>query len=169
MATHMSAVTMPYYVGKAGDLRNITAGNQFQAGMVVKGNDAHLENIKAINHGRRTVFTGAVFLSMICLSCCSGGSGSSNGPLEAQRRGERLYNFWCAPCHEASDLHLVKDPPKLRGIFFRPTLPSGAPATDEQVRKTISEGRGIMPPFQQSLKAGEVDDLIQFLHTLKNE
>ena len=105
---------------------------------------------------------------MICLSSCSRAAVSDHRTSEAQRRGQGLYALWCAPCHNTSDLNLVKDPPNLAGLFLRQTLPSGAPATDEQVRKTISDGRGIMPPFQQSLNADEVDDLMRFLHSLGN-
>jgi mono/diheme cytochrome c family protein len=47
------------------------------------------------------------------------------------------------------------------------SLPSGAPATDAQVRKTIIEGRGTMPAFDQRLSEEEVNDLVKYLHTLK--
>jgi cytochrome c553 len=86
---------------------------------------------------------------------------------DAQQRGQAIYAVWCASCHDAGGLHLVKDPPTLRGVFLRKTLPSGAPATDAQVRKTISEGLGIMPPFRQTLNADEIDDLVVFLRSLK--
>jgi mono/diheme cytochrome c family protein len=56
----------------------------------------------------------------------------------------------------------------LDGIFQRPSLPSGAPATDAQVRSTILGGRsGIMPPFQNDLDSQDIDDIIEYLHTLK--
>jgi mono/diheme cytochrome c family protein len=46
------------------------------------------------------------------------------------------------------------------------TLPSGAPADDEHVRETILQGKGIMPPFEQSLRRQDIDDLLKYLHTL---
>jgi len=52
-------------------------------------------------------------------------------------------------------------------LFQLKSLPSGAPATDAQVRKTIIEGRGTMPAFDQRLSEEEVDDLVKYLHTLK--
>ena len=64
-------------------------------------------------------------------------------------------------------LHLVKEAPRLAGLFLQQTLQSSTASTDEQVRKTISEGRGTMPPFQQTLNEDEVDDLMQFLHSFK--
>jgi hypothetical protein len=61
-----------------------------------------------------------------------------------------------------------KQPPLLDGIFQRPSLPSGAPATDAQVRSTILGGRsGIMPPFQNALDSQDIGDIIEYLHTLK--
>jgi mono/diheme cytochrome c family protein len=62
---------------------------------------------------------------------------------------------------------LLKEPPKLNGIFRAQTLPSGAPATDEQVRKVIIEGLRTMPAFQGRLQDNEVRDLIAYLHMLK--
>jgi mono/diheme cytochrome c family protein len=61
-------------------------------------------------------------------------------------------------------LDLKKQPPKLEGLFQSKTLPSGAPATDEQVRKTIIQGIGTMPAFDQRLSDKDVDDLVIFLH-----
>ncbi len=109
---------------------------------------------------------GLVLLLAISLTGCSR-LGSTNGarPAEAPLRGKQLYDQFCAMCHDASDLHLIKDPPKLDGLFAKPTLPSGAPATDDQVRKTILDGLGIMPPFEQNLDAEDVNDLLRYLHT----
>jgi hypothetical protein len=61
----------------------------------------------------------------------------------------------------------LKQPPKLTGLFRSKTLPSGAPATDEQVRMVIVEGLRTMPAFQGRLKDHEVSDLIAYLHRLQ--
>jgi mono/diheme cytochrome c family protein len=54
----------------------------------------------------------------------------------------------------------------LAGIFRRPSLPSGAPATDAQVRSTILEGRsGIMPSFRNTLSDEEIANILRYLHT----
>ena len=106
-------------------------------------------------------------LASVCLISCSRAGVTNQEHTDAQQRGQAIYAVWCASCHDAGDLHLVKDPPNLRGVFLRKTLPSGAPATDEQVRKTVLEGRGIMPPFRQTLNADEIDDLVVFLRSLK--
>jgi len=107
------------------------------------------------------------FLASVCLISCSRAGLRDEQRADAQQRGQAVYVLWCASCHEAGDLHLVKDPPNLRGVFLRKTLPSGAPATDKQVQKTISEGIGIMPPFKQELTEQEIGYLVTFLHGLK--
>lgn len=83
----------------------------------------------------------------------------------AATRGRYLYQQNCGPCHDADDLQLLKQPPKLTGLFNHKLLPSGAPATDAEVRNAIVNGRGIMPPFGQALDKQEVDDLLQYLHS----
>ena len=86
---------------------------------------------------------------------------------EARRRGEELFQQHCAICHEASNLDLKKQPPKLEGLFQSKTLPSGAPVTDDQVRKTIINGVGTMPAFDQRLSDEDVENLVKYLHQLK--
>lgn len=74
----------------------------------------------------------------------------------------------CGGCHNGKTLAASKQPPLLNGIFQRPSLPSGAPATDAQVRSTILGGRsGIMPSFQNDLSSQDIGDIIEYLHTLK--
>jgi mono/diheme cytochrome c family protein len=82
-------------------------------------------------------------------------------------QGQTLFELHCAPCHQDTHPDLRKQPPKLERLFQSKSLPSGAPATDAQVRKTIIEGRGTMPAFDQRLSEEDVDDLLKYLHTLK--
>jgi len=86
---------------------------------------------------------------------------------EDEMQGRALFEDHCAPCHQDTHPELRKQPPKLEGLFQSKSLPSGAPATDAQVRKTIIEGRGTMPAFDQRLSKEDVDDLVKYLHTLK--
>jgi mono/diheme cytochrome c family protein len=104
----------------------------------------------------------SLLLALCFLTACSANRG---GAREAN--GQALFQFHCAPCHEMPPPDLLKEPPKLNGIFNSKTLPSGAPATDEQVRKVIIEGLRTMPAFDKRLKDEEVRDLIAYLHTLK--
>lgn len=100
------------------------------------------------------------------LGCWGCAPGKQNSPVgAAAEQGKALYDMHCAACHEDTKLDLAKKPPKLDGLFERRTLPSGAPATREQVRKTILEGRGIMPPFGQTLSKDDLDDLVAYLRT----
>jgi mono/diheme cytochrome c family protein len=100
------------------------------------------------------------------IACCvaAAACGIVGGGSE---HGEELFDLHCATCHETSNPDLKKQPPKLERLFAAKTLPSGAPATDEQVRNTIIEGLRTMPAFQGRLSAADVNDLIQYLHTLK--
>jgi mono/diheme cytochrome c family protein len=102
------------------------------------------------------------FVALICFASCT-----KDRSREQAVRGEGLFQMHCAACHEMPPPDLLKEPPKLKGVFNSPTLPSGAPATDEQVRKVILEGLRTMPAFQGRLQDQEVRDLIAYLHTLK--
>lgn len=84
----------------------------------------------------------------------------------AETRGELIYEQNCSGCHNTENLQLVKQPPKLSGLFCQKALPSGVPATDEAVRKTVLSGRGIMPPFEHTLDKQQMDDLLKYLHRL---
>ena len=86
---------------------------------------------------------------------------------QAEQRGEELFQQNCAVCHEALNPELKKQPPKLEGLFQSKALPSGAPANDKQVRKTIIKGVGTMPAFDQRLSTEDVNDLLAYLHQLK--
>jgi mono/diheme cytochrome c family protein len=86
---------------------------------------------------------------------------------EDEMQGRALFEDHCAPCHQGAHPDLRKQPPMLEGLFQSKSLPSGAPATDAQVRKTIIEGRGTMPAFDQRLSGEDVNDLVKYLHTLK--
>jgi len=91
----------------------------------------------------------------------------SKTPSESESHGQALFQLHCAPCHDTPPPDLLKEPPKLNGLFTSKTLPSGAPATDEQVRKVIVEGLRTMPAFDRRLQEKDVKDLIAYLHTLK--
>ncbi|MGO9639833.1 MAG: c-type cytochrome [Candidatus Acidiferrales bacterium] len=105
-------------------------------------------------------------VAAVWLGGCSRFGHRAPGELsEQEMQGKQLYDTHCSQCHEATEIQLPAKPPKLDGLFHKPTLPSGAPATDDQVRKTIGEGRGIMPPFGAALKSDYVDAIVAYLHT----
>ena len=88
------------------------------------------------------------------------------GELTAQEAaGKHLYDVRCAHCHEDNDLGLKKVPPNLHGLFDQPVLPSGAPATDQQVAQTVLAGKAMMPPFAGRFNDAQMADLLAYLHT----
>lgn len=84
-------------------------------------------------------------------------------PQEAE--GKHLYMVRCAHCHEDNDLQLKKAPPDLHGLFAHTTLPSGTPATDDNVRRTVLSGRNMMPAFEGRFTDEQMNDLLAYLHT----
>ena len=86
---------------------------------------------------------------------------------ESAQRGQELFDLQCAACHEGPTPDLKKRPPRLEHLFAAAQLPSGAPTTDAQVRKTIVEGLRTMPAFDKRLNEQDLDDLIAYLRTLK--
>jgi len=82
-----------------------------------------------------------------------------------QAEGKHLYDVRCAHCHDFNDLQLKKVPPDLHGLFNRSTLPSGAPATDLQVARTVMTGKGMMPSFAGRFTTAQMEALLAYLHT----
>jgi cytochrome c553 len=101
------------------------------------------------------------FLLVSSLTACS-----KTSPRADETRGQALYQLHCAPCHETPPPDLLKEPPKLKGLFKSKTLPSGEPATDEQVRMVIVGGLRTMPAFQGRLQEQDIRDLIAYLHKM---
>ena len=75
--------------------------------------------------------------------------------------GQRLYSQYCGACHNEG-----KSAPSLAGVFQRRELPSGTPANDARVKDTIKMGRAMMPAFNGVLNDGQVDAIVQYLHTI---
>ena len=79
--------------------------------------------------------------------------------------GKHLYTVRCAHCHEDNDLALKKIPPDLHGVFKRSALPSGAPATDAEVRRVVLAGKGMMPGFAGRFTNEQMNALVAYLRT----
>ena len=94
-------------------------------------------------------------------------AGCHSGPhlTPQQAEGKHLYDDRCAHCHEYNDLALKKVPPNLHGVFTHKTLPSGAPATDVQVARTVLTGKGMMPSFAGRFTVKQMEALLAYLHT----
>ena len=106
---------------------------------------------------------GAAVLAAAAASLTGCHSAPSLTPEQAE--GKRVYDVGCAHCHEENDLHLKKVPPNLHGLFSQSTLPSGAPATDAQVRAVILAGKGMMPSFNGRFTDQQMSALLAYLHT----
>jgi mono/diheme cytochrome c family protein len=104
------------------------------------------------------------------LAVAAGGllaAGCRSAPkLTAQQvEGKHVYDVGCAHCHEENDLHLKKVPPNLHGLFERNMLPDGEPATETQVERVVTTGKGTMPSFAYQMTKEQMDALIAYLHT----
>jgi len=61
------------------------------------------------------------------------------------KAGEKVFAANCAECHNANSKE-AKEGPGLKGVKDG-TLPSGDPATQDEILKLLDEGREEMPPF----------------------
>ena len=77
------------------------------------------------------------------------------GLTDAQLNGRRIVGQRCANCHA--------------GNPRQPGPPLGKPIVDSRgevfIRDKVKQGSTLMPGFQYSLQAGEIDDIIAFLKT----
>jgi len=96
---------------------------------------------------------------------CADSSHESAQDKQARLRGQYVYQQWCATCHEANDLHLLKTPPRLDGLFQKQVFPSGASATDQEFGNVVLHGRGTMPAFEYTLDTDDVNALVRYMHT----
>ena len=82
-----------------------------------------------------------------------------------QASGRRVFDRYCATCHEAYSAKEWRGP-SLEGVFKKQFMPSGTPANDDRVREVITLGRSKMPAFGRVLDQQQLDDLLAYLHTL---
>ncbi len=81
-----------------------------------------------------------------------------------QTEGYNVFQARCGTCHyERTDA--PKNGPALAGVFKKPELHSGAPATDERVTATILHGHGLMPA-QPNIDPDALAALLAYLHTV---
>ena len=94
-------------------------------------------------------------------------AGCHSAPKLTQQEiaGKYLYLGRCAHCHEENDLALKKIPPDLHAVFNRATFPSGAPATDAEMRRVVLAGKGMMPAFAGRFTEEQMDALLAYMHT----
>ena len=107
----------------------------------------------------------AVLLLAGCNSEARPKSDAELGLTSVQAQGRRIYDRYCLTCHlpySSRDLH----GPSLQHLYKKPYMPSGTPANDDRVREVILLGRAKMPGFSRVLDEQQVNELLQYLHTL---
>jgi mono/diheme cytochrome c family protein len=107
----------------------------------------------------------ATVLAAVGLLAAPAGCRNTPALTEQEREGKHLYSVRCAHCHEDNDLGLKKVPPDLHRVFAGSHLPSGAPATDEEVTRVVLAGKGMMPSFAGRFTNEEMSALLAYLHT----
>lgn len=112
-------------------------------------------------HHRSRFYATILFIPALILTACH----SQSQLTPQQAAGQHLYQERCSHCHEENDLALKPAPPSLNHLFRRSTLPSGAPATDPQIIKTVLGGKGNMPSFAGRFTQEQMDALLAYLHT----
>ena len=122
-----------------------------------------LTTVSSSNAIRKSI--GATFAVPIAMAALFAGCHSRQELTPQQAAGKHLYDVRCAHCHEDNDLNLKKVPPNLHRLFTHPTLPSGAPATDAQVRNVVLTGKGMMPSFAGRFTDDQMASLLAYLHT----
>ena len=82
-----------------------------------------------------------------------------------QAAGRRVFDYYCARCHEAYSSHDLQGP-SLQHMFKKQYLSSGLPANDDRVTELVQYGRSKMPAFGNVLTQQQIKDLLAYLHTL---
>ena len=89
------------------------------------------------------------------------------GASEAQQAvaGKELFNQHCASCHFA-ETAAQKIGPGLKGLYTRLTFSDGKKVTDAGLAKWIEAGGKNMPGFADTIKPGQIRQLISYIKTL---
>jgi len=111
----------------------------------------------------------AALLALFALTGCDVERRKSDAELglnAQQSAGRKLYDDYCARCHEPYSRRGKKGP-SLKGVFNREYLPlSGLPANDARVGEIVKYGRSKMEGFGQVMTDQQIQDLLAYLHTL---
>jgi len=119
-------------------------------------------------HLLRSVLLICSVLLLCFLSGCEAQRRKSDAELglnPQQASGRRVFDNYCARCHEAyssSDLQ----GPSLEHMFKKQYLRSGLPANDDRVTEVVQYGKSKMPAFGNVLTQQQIKDLLAYLHTL---
>jgi len=110
-----------------------------------------------------------VILALLALAGCEVERRKSDAELglnPQQAEGRKLYDNYCARCHEPYSSRGKKGP-GLKGVFKQQYLSlSGLPANDDRMTDIIKYGRAKMEGFNQVMTDQQIKDLLAYLHTL---
>ena len=90
-------------------------------------------------------------------------------PAQTGRKGDAaagkdVFEAQCLSCHNADSTE-PKEGPGLKGVK-NGKLPSGAPATRDEILDLINSGRDAMPSFRELLTDRQKEDVIAYVLTL---
>lgn len=112
-----------------------------------------------------------VLASLGVVAAALGGCKKIAGPVPVdqlnaqQTHGYAVFQTRCAVCHY-DRVDQPRNGPSLLGMFKKPSLHSGAAATDERVTATVLHGHGLMPAMGNQVDEQDLQDLLAYLHTL---
>ncbi|HLM80741.1 MAG TPA: cytochrome c [Terriglobales bacterium] len=108
-------------------------------------------------------------LALLALAGCDVERRKSDAELglnPQQAEGRKLYDNYCARCHEPYSSRGKKGP-GLKGVFKQQYLSlSGLPANDDRMTDIIKYGRAKMEGFNQVMTDQQIKDLLAYLRTL---
>jgi mono/diheme cytochrome c family protein len=117
----------------------------------------------------RCLRTSVGILALLALAGCEVERRKSDAELglnPQQAEGRKLYDNYCARCHEPYSSRGKKGP-GLKGVFKQQYLSlSGLPANDDRMTDIIKYGRAKMEGFNQVMTDQQIKDLLAYLHTL---
>jgi mono/diheme cytochrome c family protein len=108
-------------------------------------------------------------LALLALAGCAVERRKSDAELgldPQQAAGRKLYDNYCARCHEPYSSR-GKQGPSLKGVFKRQYMSlSGLPANEERMTDIVKFGRAKMEGFGQVMSDAQIKDLLAYMHTL---
>jgi len=117
----------------------------------------------------RCLRTSVGILALLALAGCEVERRKSDAELglnPQQAEGRKLYDNYCARCHEPYSSRGKKGP-GLKGVFKQQYLSlSGLPANDDRMTDIVKYGRAKMEGFNQVMTDQQIKDLLAYLHTL---
>lgn len=98
-------------------------------------------------------------LGLLCCAVAIAPTSGAQGSTTQAANGKRIFNQYCAGCHDTSGA-TTKSGPVLKSFYHRQPHP-----LDPAVRRIIRQGKGNMPAFG-TLSSSQVNDLVAYLKTL---